>query len=97
MMPYSLDTMANWRGRAEEARRLGERMADPVVKQVLLEVATAYDRIAEQDKKQSQTDLKPKKNRNETLPATRNPVINQGTPPQNWAVLIASICVSCFG
>jgi len=67
--------MANWRGRVEEARRLGEGMADPAVKQVLLEVATAYDRIAEQDKKQSQTDLKPKKNRNETLPATRNPVI----------------------
>jgi hypothetical protein len=36
-----------WRGRAAEARTTADQMRDPEVKRVLLEIAAAYDRIAE--------------------------------------------------
>jgi len=64
MTPYSFNTMGHWLGRAEEARCLGKKMADRVVKQALLEVAATYHRVAEQTRNSlEKTDRKPKKSK----------------------------------
>ena len=37
----------HWRGRAEEARRSAAEATDPEVRAALMEIARAYDRLAE--------------------------------------------------
>ena len=43
----SMDGPAYWRRRAEEARQTAEEMADPVSKRTLLDIARAYDELAQ--------------------------------------------------
>jgi hypothetical protein len=38
---------AHWRKRAQEARRTAEQLADAVAKQIMLDIARAYDNLAE--------------------------------------------------
>jgi hypothetical protein len=40
-------TAKDWRDRADEARARAEKIKDPEAKQVMLEIAAAYDRLAE--------------------------------------------------
>jgi hypothetical protein len=39
------DDPAHWRQRAVEAHRMAEAFRDPVAKQLLLEIADAYERL----------------------------------------------------
>jgi hypothetical protein len=45
------DIRKHWRNLAYETRRLAGHMADPETKQILLEIAGAYDRLAELSEK----------------------------------------------
>lgn len=42
-----LNDPAHWRERAEEARRLADEFSDPSAKRTLLDIAAAYERLAE--------------------------------------------------
>jgi hypothetical protein len=44
----------HWRKRAEEARATAEEMHDPECKQIMLDIAEAYERIA--DRESDETD-----------------------------------------
>ena len=47
-MPYSsVNSPQRWRERAEESRAIAEMMSSPDAKAAMLEVAAAYDRLAE--------------------------------------------------
>jgi hypothetical protein len=39
----------DWRKRAEEARATAEEMHDPECKQIMLDIAEAYERIADRE------------------------------------------------
>jgi len=46
-MPLShLDDPEHWRFRAKKARAMAEHMADPTSKQMMLDVAAGYERLA---------------------------------------------------
>jgi hypothetical protein len=46
-MPWSqIDDPKHWRSRAEEARAVAEHMTDPISKQMMLNVAADYERLA---------------------------------------------------
>jgi hypothetical protein len=46
-MPWTyLEDPAHWRFRAEEARGMAEHIADPKSKQMMLDVAADYERLA---------------------------------------------------
>jgi hypothetical protein len=46
-MPWSyLNDPEHWRSRAKEARAMGEHIADPTSKQMMLDVAAGYERLA---------------------------------------------------
>ena len=45
-MPELLTDPAHWRMRAQEARRMAEKLADPEAKAAKLEMAHKYDRLA---------------------------------------------------
>jgi hypothetical protein len=36
----------HWRRRAEESRRIAERLDDPAAKQTMLEIAASYEQLA---------------------------------------------------
>ena len=46
MKRQSINDPAYWRGRAVEARRMAEQVADAFVKQTLLDIARSYDGLA---------------------------------------------------
>jgi hypothetical protein len=46
MKRQSINDPAYWRGRAVEARRMAEQVADAFVKQTLLDIARSYDDLA---------------------------------------------------
>jgi hypothetical protein len=46
-MPGRFDDPEHWRGRAEEARTLGEQLTDAVSRRTLLRIAEEYDLLAE--------------------------------------------------
>jgi hypothetical protein len=46
--PFSI---AHWRERAAEARRVAERMQDPDAKRILLEISRGYEQLAERAKR----------------------------------------------
>ena len=43
---FSVDDPAHWRGRAEEARPLADEMSDEVSRQMMLQIAEGYERLA---------------------------------------------------
>jgi hypothetical protein len=45
-MPSLINDPQHWRFRAEEARKRADQMTDPAGKQIMLDVATSYDRLA---------------------------------------------------
>jgi hypothetical protein len=46
-MPFFVDDTRHWRERAVQARQLAEKIEDPVQQQAMLDIALAYDRMAE--------------------------------------------------
>ena len=46
-MPFFVNDPTHWRHRAEESRALAGTLTDPVARMQMLEVAAAYDRMAE--------------------------------------------------
>jgi hypothetical protein len=42
-----IDDPSHWRQRAEEARAEAVKLSDPTMKQTMLEIAAAYERLAE--------------------------------------------------
>jgi hypothetical protein len=46
-MPYFVNNPKHWRERAKEARRMADSLSDPVARENMLEVAAAYERMAE--------------------------------------------------
>lgn len=44
---HSVDDPRHWRARAEEARTMAETLSDPVARKSMLEIAEAYDRMAQ--------------------------------------------------
>jgi hypothetical protein len=46
-MPYSVNDPRQWRERAKEARALAETLRDSLARNQMLEIAAAYDRMAE--------------------------------------------------
>jgi hypothetical protein len=42
-----IDDPSHWRQRAQEARAEADKMSDAELKQTMLEIAAAYDRLAE--------------------------------------------------
>ena len=46
-MPYFVNNPHHWRERAEEARTLAESLTDSVARKSMMEVADAYERMAE--------------------------------------------------
>ena len=47
------DDADHWRGRADAARLVAEQFSDPVAKEMMLQVAHDYDRIAEYIRQQA--------------------------------------------
>jgi hypothetical protein len=47
MRPHILDDMQHWRDRAAASRALAEQMSDAMARELMLLVASNYDRIAE--------------------------------------------------
>jgi hypothetical protein len=45
-MRFLRDTPEYWHNRAEEARTIAETMSDPEARQILLEIAECYGRLA---------------------------------------------------
>ena len=43
---FSVDDPNHWRGRAEEARTLAEEMKDEISRQMMLDIANGYERLA---------------------------------------------------
>jgi hypothetical protein len=41
-----LNTPAHWRKRAEETRRLANKLADPTAKQTVMQIAESYEQLA---------------------------------------------------
>lgn len=41
-----LNSPAHWRKRAEETRRLANRLVDPTAKQTVMEIAQSYEQLA---------------------------------------------------
>jgi hypothetical protein len=48
MRPSILDDPEHWRERAEEARRIANRLSDPASREAMLRIAADYERIAAQ-------------------------------------------------
>jgi hypothetical protein len=46
MRELPINDPAYWRERAEEARRIAEHLADPISKEMMLDVARSYDDLA---------------------------------------------------
>jgi DNA polymerase III delta subunit len=46
--PSILDDPEHWRERAEEARRIANRLSDPASREAMLRIAADYERIAAQ-------------------------------------------------
>jgi hypothetical protein len=46
-MPFFVNDPRHWRERAKEARELAVALTDPDKKQAMLEIAQAYERMAE--------------------------------------------------
>ena len=46
MKQLPINDPAYWRERAEEARRIAEQLADAVAKDMMLDVARSYDKLA---------------------------------------------------
>ena len=46
MKQRPINDSAQWRERAQEARRMAEQLADAVAKQTMLEIAQSYDNLA---------------------------------------------------
>jgi hypothetical protein len=44
--PSPIDDPAQWRQKADEARRMADQLADPESKQTMLEIAAAYEQLA---------------------------------------------------
>jgi hypothetical protein len=47
ILPFFVNDPRHWRARAEESRALAETLTDPVARMNMLEVAAAYERMAE--------------------------------------------------
>jgi len=43
---FSVDDPAHWRGRAEEARTVADEMKDEISRQMMLDIAETYERLA---------------------------------------------------
>ena len=52
MSPQLINDSAHWKRRAQEARRLAERLDDPRAKATMTEIAESYERLAEMAAKQ---------------------------------------------
>jgi hypothetical protein len=52
-----LSDASYWRDRAEEATTMAEAMRDPVVRQLMLDVAAEYLEMAEQKEQQERADV----------------------------------------
>lgn len=50
-MPTRAYTAKDWRDRAEEARARADEIHDPRARQIMLEIAAGYDRLAEMAEK----------------------------------------------
>jgi hypothetical protein len=48
MIPSILDDPKHWHERAEEARRVADKLDDPASKTAMLRIASDYEQIAEQ-------------------------------------------------
>ena len=48
MLSHILDDVQHWRGRAEASRVLAEQMSDAIAREMMLRIASNYERIAEQ-------------------------------------------------
>ena len=48
MLSHILDDVQHWRGRAEESRVLAEQMNDAIAREMMLRIASNYERIADQ-------------------------------------------------
>jgi hypothetical protein len=46
-MPNQVGTSEHWRARAQEARRLAEKIEDPEAKRAMQKVAANYERVAQ--------------------------------------------------
>ena len=44
--PSPIDDPAQWRQKADEARRMADQLADPEAKQTMLEIAASYELLA---------------------------------------------------
>jgi hypothetical protein len=42
-----IDNPQHWRERAEEARRIADKLDDPIAKAAMLRIASGYEQIAE--------------------------------------------------
>jgi hypothetical protein len=60
-MPFFVNDPSHWRERANETRGLAERLTDAVARDRMLEVAAAYERMADRaEHRPIQSPLKPK-------------------------------------
>jgi hypothetical protein len=59
MRPHILDDMQHWRDRAAASRALAEQMSDAMARELMLLVASNYDRIAEQASDRAETQPPP--------------------------------------
>jgi hypothetical protein len=50
-MPSLVNDPQHWRFRAEEARKRAAQMTDPAGKQIMVDIATSYDKLAEEAEK----------------------------------------------
>ena len=50
-MPSLVNDPQHWRFRAEEARKRSAQMTDPAGKQIMLDIAIGYERLAEETEK----------------------------------------------
>ena len=46
MRQRPINDPAYWRERADEARRIAEQLADPVSREMMLDIARSYDNLA---------------------------------------------------
>jgi hypothetical protein len=46
-VPVRINDPAYWRQRADEARRMADELTDPLARQAIMEVAAAYERLAQ--------------------------------------------------